>query len=103
VPTHERLGPDNRENLQDRRKPAIQLDKKPAIMVRQPDATMQPAPQDNQAVSSEAGAVRVKKTRQKTCTPWSASEHIGFTCDRSWPAPADLTPMLGYLSAVDWK
>jgi hypothetical protein len=32
-------------------KPAIQLDKEPAIMVREPDATMQPAPQDNQLMS----------------------------------------------------
>src|SRR3984893_14964294 len=51
VPTHERLGPDDCENLQDRRKPAIQLDKEPAIIVREPDATMQPAPQDNQLMS----------------------------------------------------
>src|SRR5258706_11645354 len=39
VPTHERLGPDNCENLQDRWKPAIQLDKEPAIIVREPDVT----------------------------------------------------------------
>jgi hypothetical protein len=51
VPTHERLGPDDCENLQDRRKPAIQLDQEPAIIVREPDATMQPAPQDNQLMS----------------------------------------------------
>src|SRR6202158_5707588 len=31
--------------------PAIQLDKEPAIIVREPDATMQPAPQDNQLMS----------------------------------------------------
>src|SRR6202045_5026737 len=48
MPTHECLGPDDCENLQDRRKPAIQLDKEPAIIVRGPDATMQPTPQDNQ-------------------------------------------------------
>src|ERR1700719_3112855 len=29
----------------------IQLDKEPAIMVREPDATMQPAPQDNQLMA----------------------------------------------------
>src|SRR5712671_1428236 len=51
VPTHKGLGPDNCENLQDCWKPAIQLDKEPAIMVREPDATMQPAPQDNQLMS----------------------------------------------------
>jgi hypothetical protein len=51
VPTHERLGPDDCENLQDGWKPAIQLDKEPAIMVREPDATLQLAPQDNQLMS----------------------------------------------------
>src|ERR1700682_4077314 len=51
MPTHERIGPDDCENLQDCWKPAIQLDKEPAIMVREPDATMQPAPQDNQLMS----------------------------------------------------
>jgi hypothetical protein len=50
MPTQERLGPDDGEKLQDRRKPAIQLDKEPAIVVREPDATMQP-PQDNQLMS----------------------------------------------------
>jgi hypothetical protein len=47
MPTHERLGPDDREDLQDRWKPAIQLDEEPAIIVREPDATMQLTPQDN--------------------------------------------------------
>src|ERR1700738_3811717 len=31
--------------------PGIQLDKEPSIMVREPDATMQPTPQDNQLMS----------------------------------------------------
>src|SRR5712672_1221509 len=51
VPTHERLGPDDCENLPDCWKPAIQLDKEQAIMAREPDATMWPAPQDNQLMS----------------------------------------------------
>jgi hypothetical protein len=51
VPTHERLGPHDFESLQDGWKPAIQLDKEPAIMVREPDATLQLAPQDNQLMS----------------------------------------------------
>jgi hypothetical protein len=51
VPTHERLGLDDCENLQDCREPAIQLDKEQAIMVRELDATMRPAPQDNQLTS----------------------------------------------------
>src|SRR5258708_284375 len=51
VPTHERLGPDDCENLQDCWKPAIQLDIEPAIMVREPNATTRPAPQDDQLMS----------------------------------------------------
>src|SRR5580704_11033391 len=51
VPTHECLRPDDCENLQDRRKPAIQLNQEPAIMVREPDATRQPTPHDNQLMS----------------------------------------------------
>src|ERR1700731_429054 len=51
VPTHECLGPDDCENLHDRRKPAIELDKEPAIMVREPDATRQPTPHDIQLMS----------------------------------------------------
>jgi hypothetical protein len=53
VPTHERLGPDDGENLQDCWKPAIQLDKEPAIMVREPNATTRRAPQDNQLMSKD--------------------------------------------------
>src|SRR4030081_1572577 len=37
MPTHERLGSDDREDLQDRRNPAVELDKEPAIIVRKPD------------------------------------------------------------------
>src|ERR1019366_5381363 len=51
MPTHERLGPDDCENLQDSGKPAIQLDKEPAIMVREPDATRQPTPHDIRLMS----------------------------------------------------
>ena len=51
MPTHERLGPDDCENLKDGWKPAIQLDKEPAILVREPNATTRPAPQDNQLMS----------------------------------------------------
>jgi hypothetical protein len=51
VPTHERLGPDDRENLQDFWKPTIQLHQEQTIVVREPDATLQPAPQDNQLMS----------------------------------------------------
>src|ERR1700738_5324246 len=59
MPTHERRGTDNRENRQDRWKPAIQLDEEPTIVVREPDAAPQVAPQDNQLVS-ERGILSLK-------------------------------------------
>src|SRR6476619_2936702 len=51
MPTHQRLGPDNHENLQNRRKPAIQLDKEPAIAVCESNTATQIAPQNNQLMS----------------------------------------------------
>src|SRR5262245_10175349 len=39
MPAHQRLGPDNRDDLEDRRKPAIQLDEEQAIAVRELDPT----------------------------------------------------------------
>src|SRR5260370_30070866 len=49
--TQEGLGPDDCQDLQDRRKPAIKQDKEPPIIVRKPDATMEPAPHDIQLMS----------------------------------------------------
>ena len=51
MPTHERLGTDDREDLQDRRKPSIQLDKEPAIVVREPDPALHLPPQNDQLMS----------------------------------------------------
>src|SRR5229473_2103142 len=51
MPTNERLGPDDREDLQDRRNPAVELDKEPAIIVRKQEATMQPTRQEHQLMS----------------------------------------------------
>src|SRR5258708_30280139 len=48
VPTHERLRPDDCENLQDSSKPALQLDKKPTILVRGPATAMPPTTPHNQ-------------------------------------------------------
>jgi hypothetical protein len=70
MPTHERLGTDDREDLQDRRKPAIQLDKEPAIMVREPDATMQPSRSTAFSASSRNfdlnGEARTARTKQSS-------------------------------------
>jgi hypothetical protein len=43
MPAHESLGPDDRENLQDRRKPAI--------VILQPDPALNPTPQYDQLPS----------------------------------------------------
>src|SRR3981189_1479448 len=42
VPSHEGLGPDDRDDLQDRWKPSIQLDQEQAIAVGELDATAHP-------------------------------------------------------------
>src|SRR5664279_6380455 len=51
MPTHQCLGTDDRENLQDRRKPPIQLEEEPAISVCELDTATQLAPQHNQLMS----------------------------------------------------
>src|SRR6478609_728950 len=51
MPTNQRLGTDDREDLQDGWKPAIQLDKEPAIAVCEFDAPAQLAPQNDQLMS----------------------------------------------------
>jgi hypothetical protein len=75
MPTLERLGPNDCENPQDCWKPAIQLAKEPAIMVREPDAPMQPAPMDNQLMSKHRvlgfkrdlnGEARTAKAKQNS-------------------------------------
>jgi hypothetical protein len=50
MPTHERLGSDDRENIQDRRKPSTQLDKHQAITVGEADVISHLAPQHNQLI-----------------------------------------------------
>jgi len=51
MPTHKCLRTNNREGLQDRWKPAIQLDKEPAIIVRQPDSALHLTSQNDQLMS----------------------------------------------------
>jgi hypothetical protein len=51
MPTHKSLGTDDREDLQDRRKPSIQLDQEPAIVVREPDAALHLTSQNDQLMS----------------------------------------------------
>ena len=48
MPTHQRLGTDDREDLQDRREPSIQLDKESAIVLREPRPAAHLTPQNDQ-------------------------------------------------------
>ena len=50
MPTNERLWTDDRDDLQNRRKPSIQLDKEHAIAVRKPHAPMHYPAQHNHLV-----------------------------------------------------
>jgi hypothetical protein len=54
MPTHEGLGSDDRDGLEDRWKPAIQLDQEQAITVRELDATAHPPLQHNQLMSERS-------------------------------------------------
>src|SRR5260370_17214584 len=110
VPTYERLGPDDCENLQDCWKPAIQLDKEPAIMVREPDATMQPTLQDNQLMSKHRvlgfkpqlrlewrGQDGQNETKQPDHSAslgdsFTSSTHIRFPVPTAPPPPPPPTP-----------
>jgi hypothetical protein len=51
MPPYERLRLNDRDDLQNRREPSIQLDKKPAIVVRQPDPALNLTPQNDQLMS----------------------------------------------------
>ena len=51
MPTDEGLGTDDRNDLQDRRKPSIQLDEEEAITIRKPDALMHHPAQHNHLMS----------------------------------------------------
>src|SRR6266478_5971574 len=93
VPTHERLGPDDCENLQDRWKPAIQLDKEPAIIVREPDATMQPTLQDNQLMSKH----RVLSFKPQLRLEWRGQDGQNETEQ----PPTDLKPRDAVTELID--
>jgi hypothetical protein len=51
MPTHQGLGPDDRDGLEDRWKPSIQLDQEQAISVRELDTTAHPPLQQNQLMT----------------------------------------------------
>jgi hypothetical protein len=59
MPTYQRFGSNNQENLQDRRKPAIELNEEPAVVVRETSPALQLTPQDRQLMS-ERGILSLK-------------------------------------------
>src|SRR5262245_19679679 len=54
MPTDERLWTDDRDHLQDRREPSIQLDEEQAIIVREPDPPMHSPAQHNNLMSERS-------------------------------------------------
>jgi hypothetical protein len=54
MPTHEGLGPDDRDGLEDRWKPSIQLDEEQTITIREPDATTHFPPQYDELMSERS-------------------------------------------------
>jgi hypothetical protein len=54
MPSHQGLGPDDRDGLEDRWKPSIQLDQEQAISVRELDTTANPPLQHNQLISERS-------------------------------------------------
>src|SRR5262245_41105022 len=59
MPTNDRLGPDNRNCLQDRREPPVQLDEEQAIGIREMNATSYLTPQHGH-LTPERGVLRCK-------------------------------------------
>ena len=54
MPTHEGLGADDRDDLQDRWKPSIQLDQEQAIPTREVNTTAHRPPQHDQLMSERS-------------------------------------------------
>ena len=76
MPPHERLRLNDLDDLQNRRKPSIQLDKEPAIAVREPDPTLRLTPQNDQLMPAFSASSRLfdlngatTKARNKHSSP----------------------------------
>ena len=64
MPTYQRLGADDGENLKDRWEPAIELDEEPPVAVRKPGPPLQLASQDGQLMSEH----RILRLKPAVCT-----------------------------------
>src|SRR5262249_17184797 len=90
MPTDERLGTDDRDDLQDRRKPSIQLDKEQAIAVRKPDAPVDYPAQNNNLVSERSifrfkSALRLEWRDQDVKDKTQQRDHCAPTLGDSLP------------------
>lgn len=89
MPPHDGLGPDNCENCQDRREPAIQLDKEPAVIIREPDPAVQLAPQNDQlmlerCILGHMSALRLEWRRQNGQNETHQRDHDALTLGDSF-------------------
>src|SRR5450759_1989162 len=71
MPTHQRFGSNNHENRKDRREPAIELDEKPAVIVREASPALQLASQDDHLMSKHC-ILRLKRPGSGMATSASA-------------------------------
>src|SRR5262245_17225466 len=88
--THERLGMDGRDDLEDRRKPSIQLDKEHAIAVRKLDPPMHHPAQHSHLVSERSifgfkPALRLKWRDQDGKDKTEQRDHCAPTLGDSLP------------------
>jgi hypothetical protein len=60
MPTHEGLGPDDRDGLEDRWKPSIQLDEEQTITIREPDTAAHLPPLQYDQLMSERSVLCLK-------------------------------------------
>jgi hypothetical protein len=80
VPSHEGLGADNRDGLENRWKPPIQLDEEQTITVREPDAATHLPPQYDQLMSERGvlplkSALRLERRGEQSQEEAEQSDH----------------------------
>src|SRR3977135_1838054 len=83
------LGPDDRDRLQDRWKPSIQLDQEQPIPIRELDTTTQPPLQHNQLMSERGGlclksAPRLERRDQQGQEEGEQRDHSATTLGDSF-------------------
>jgi len=80
MPAHEGLRADDRDDLQDRWKPSIQLDEEQTITIREPDAATHLPPQYDQLMSERSvlclkSALRLERRGEQGQEEAEQSDH----------------------------